>query len=197
MRTSSSSRAACSPPTTPVDARELSARLQSVRSSAFRLETLQYYAGDDEELDEYRRGLPLREWSVRTSPYLRRLAAATLAGQQWSRVHVVTQPLSDYVRFELASYIGSAAVGEQIAIADVSASAELSSLIGHDFWLVDDDRDDTAALMMSYGSGGDFQGASETSDPATLEMCRAARRLAWRHAVGLNAFIASAGLRVA
>jgi hypothetical protein len=179
-----------------VDGRELGEHLAAVRSTAFRLECLQHYAGDEEELDEFRRGLPLRERSVRTSPYLRGLAEATIAGQQWSRIHVVEQPLSDYVRFELASYVGSAAAGEQVMIADRSASRDLDEL-RQDFWLLDEQLPGAVALMMHYTISGAFLGANATSDPDTLAWCRQARFLAASHAVPLNAYIVRENLRVA
>lgn len=195
MKTSSSSREACSRPTRPVDAKALSAILQNVRSTAFRLETLQYYAGDDEELDEFRHGLPLRERSIETSPYLRRIAVATLAGRHWSRIHVIDQPLTDYVRFELASYIGSAAVGERIMIADRSGSPDLETL-RQDFWLLDDGLPDETALLMDYADDGKFTG-TRTADAATLDWCRRMRDTAARYAVPLNEYLASEGRRVA
>lgn len=179
-----------------MDASELGERLAAVRSTAFRLETLQHYAGDEEELDEFRRGLPLREWSVRTSPYLRRLAAATLGGQQWSRIHVVDRPLSDYVRFELASYVSSAAAGEQVMITDRSADPELGEL-RQDFWLLDEELPGAVALMMDYNPGGDLHGVTAASDEPTLAWCRRARFLAASHAIPLNDYIARQGLRVA
>jgi hypothetical protein len=196
MSVSSSSRAPSPRRGRPVDGRELSERLAAVQSTAFRLETLQHYAGDEEELDEFRRGLPLRERSVRTSPYLRRLAEATLAGQQWSRIHVIEKPLTDYVRFELASYVGSAAAGEQIMVADRSAAAELGEL-RQDFWLVDKELPGAVALMMHYDQGGEFLGATAADDGRTLAWCRHARFLAASHAVPLNDYIARQNLRVA
>lgn len=196
MSRSSSSRAASLRPGRPVDASELGERLEAVRSTAFRLETLQHYAGDEDELDEFRRGLPLREWSIRTSPYLRRLAEATLAGQRRSRIHVVEQPLSDYVRFELASYVGSAAVGEQVMIADRSAASELEDL-RQDFWLLDEELPEAVALMMHYGSDGTLLSVTAETGDATLSWCRQARFLAASHAVPLNDYIARQNLRVA
>jgi hypothetical protein len=179
-----------------VDASEIGERLAAVRSTAFRLETLQHYAGDEEELDEFSRGLPLREWSVRTSPYLRRLAEATLGGQQWSRIHIVEQPLSDYVRFELASYVSSAAVGEQIMIAERSANPDLAHL-QEDFWLLDEELPGATAVMMSYSPGGVLTGAVALTGRRTLNWCRQARFLAASHAVPLNDYIARQNLRVA
>lgn len=179
-----------------MDASELGERLAAVRATAFRLETLQHYAGDEDELDEFRRGLPLREWSVRTSPYLRKLAESTLAGQQWSRIHVVDRPLSDYLRFEMASYVSSAAAGEQIMITDRSADPELGEL-RRDFWLLDEELPGACALLMHYDDRGVLLAATARSDGDTLAWCRRARFLAASHAIPLNDYIARENLRVA
>ena len=66
--------------------------------SAFRLETLQRYSvsAEDTHMRAFREGTPRPERSVRTSPWLRRIALTTAAGKSWSRVHVTQEPLSEY-----------------------------------------------------------------------------------------------------
>lgn len=190
MRGWSSSRAAFWRPTSPMDAEGLAASLQGTRSTAFRLETLQYYAGEDEDVDAFRRGLPRAQRSVVTSSYLRRLAIATLAGKRWERVHVVDSPLTDYVRYELAAYVESAAVGEDIRIGDRAVSPQLADL-QQDFWLLDEAAPAAQALIMDYDGQGRFLGARRADDPGTLAWCRQARKIALRHSVPLNAYLAS------
>jgi hypothetical protein len=70
------------------------------RVSAFRLETMQYYSvsAEDARIRAFREGTPRPERSVRTSPWLRRIALTTAAGKLWSRVHVIKEPLSEYLR---------------------------------------------------------------------------------------------------
>ena len=108
------------------------------RVSAFRLETLRQYAvpAEDERIAAFREHRPLPERSVRTSPWLRRIADTTAAGKRWSRVHVVDEPLSEYVRFEMVTYRESAQAGEEIRIADRRADPALDAL-QTDFWLFD------------------------------------------------------------
>jgi hypothetical protein len=38
-------------------------------------------------------------------------------GKSWSRVHVIQEPLSEYLRYELIGYVESMAVGEEIRLA--------------------------------------------------------------------------------
>src|ERR1700761_3459549 len=96
---------------------DLESCFEAFTCSAFRLETLPLYdAADDARFAAYRRHDPLPDRSVRTSPWLRRVALTTVAGQSWQRVHVVDHPLSEYQQFELIAYAESAAAGEDIRI---------------------------------------------------------------------------------
>ena len=175
---------------TRMDAEGLTACLGSFTWSAFHLETLQNYGHAGARQEAFRNGLPMPVRSVRTSPYLRHLATATLAGKSWGRVHVVDHPLSEYVRYELVSYVESAAVGEQIGIADRSAGSELHDL-RQDFWLFDAGNPGAYALMMRYDDDGGFLGA-DNADDRELAWCIQARDAALRYSVPLNEYLASA-----
>ena len=161
------------------------------RFSAFRLETLRQYAvpAEDERITAWRARRPLPERSVRTSPWLRRVADTTAAGKRWSRVHVVDEPLSEYVRFEMVTYRESALAGEVIRITDRRADPALQAL-DTDFWLFDTETNRPFAAILHYDSAGCYTGAQVTDDDATVRACRAARDLALRHSVPLGAYLA-------
>jgi hypothetical protein len=161
------------------------------RVSAFRLETLNRYVvpPEDDRIAAFRTGQPLPERSVRTSPWLRRLARTTAAGKHWSRVHVVDRPPSDYVRFELVTYQESAEAGEVIGIADRRAHPALDYL-RRDFWLFDAETDHPSAALISYDHDGGYIGAAVTTEPAIVAACRATRDLARRHSVPLHVYLA-------
>lgn len=79
---------------------EFAAVFDRFQVTAFRLETLPRYADDeDEEFAIFLAGEPLSERSARTVPWLRRVAETTVAGARWWRVHVLSRPLTDYLRF--------------------------------------------------------------------------------------------------
>jgi hypothetical protein len=160
-------------------------------TDVFRLETLQAYAVSEEDarLLAFRTGTPRPERSVRTEPWLARIAVTTAAGKNWQRVHVVDHPLSEYLRYELVGYVESQAAGEQIRIADRAADESLAEL-GEDFWLFDADSDDAYAVLMRYDDVGQFVGFEYADDHSTLERCRAERQLALRYSVSLNAYLA-------
>ncbi len=161
--------------------------------STFRLETLQQYtiAEEQERIERFRRGEPRPERSVRTSPWLRRIAVTTAAGKEWTRVHVVDHPLSEYLRYQLVGYVENQAVGEQIAIADRAAHPDLEEL-SRDFWLFDADTDHAFAVLMDYDDAGHILDFDRADDTDTLQRCRAQRDTALSHAVHLNTYLAPA-----
>lgn len=112
----------------------------SFQSSAFRLETLPQYLvpGEAEEFRAFLNGEkpPLSE--LEDNQWTRRVRAHTAAGKVMQRVHVVQQPLSDYLRFEFeAAYVFNVRAGEDIRILDVSETVN-PGLPDMDFWMFDD-----------------------------------------------------------
>ena len=93
---------------------EFDACFDRFRSSAVRLETLQAYSDQSERADfaAWRYGWPRPERSVRTCPWLARMAVRSIAGCTFARVRLVEYPLTEYVRYELESYGHSAACGD-------------------------------------------------------------------------------------
>jgi hypothetical protein len=161
------------------------------QASAFRLECLQAYDVDEEheEIAAWRRGLPRPEYSVRTDPWLRRIAMTTVAGKSWQRARVVRHPLSEYLHWELLGYVESQAVGEQIGLIDQADHPELTQL--PDFWLFDAGTAEAFGVQMHYDSTGRFVSAELVTDPATLDAWTATARSVWAEAVPLNRFLAT------
>lgn len=170
---------------------DFAACFDEFRVSAFRLETLREYAvpAEDERIAAFRERRPLPERSARTSPWLRRVADTTAAGKRWSRVHVVDEPLSEYVRFEMVTYRESAQAGEDIRITDRKADPALDAL-QTDFWLFDAETDQPFAAIMRYDHAGHYVGAQVTSDGAAVRACKAARDLALSYSAPLAAYLA-------
>jgi hypothetical protein len=179
-----------------MDAGAFDALFDTFTHATFRLETLQAYAVSDEDarLRAFRDGTPRPERSVRTSPWLRRIAVSTAEGKSWSRVHLIRHPLTEYVRYELVSYVESQAVGEQVGIVNLDEHPELGGL-GPDFWLFDWDTDHPHAVRMRYSPTGQLEQREHVTDPADLEALNFARRMTQRHAIPLNTYVA--GVNVA
>lgn len=170
---------------------DFEACFDTFRSTAFRLETLQHYdaPAEYERIAAFREGGPLPERSPRTSPWLHRLAETTAEGKRWSRVRIVERPLSEYVRFELVTYLESQRAGEDIHLTDRQAHPGLQDLRA-DFWLFDAETSQPVAALMEYDQQGRYLGAAVTSDPETVRACTASRDLALRHSVPLATYLA-------
>ena len=166
--------------------------------SAFRLETLPAYAvsGEAERIAAWREGRARPERSVRTSAYLREVAANVLAGRERTRVRIVDHPLSEYCLFQMSAYIESAAAGEQIRIVVRNGGSKRAGQdlrIVSDFWFFDQGTEDERAVLLDYDAVGAFTGARLAAEP-DLTLCRELWATAYRHSVHINEYLASARL---
>ncbi|MCP2334812.1 hypothetical protein FHU30_000137 [Actinomadura rupiterrae] len=116
---------------------------------AFRLETLPAY-GVPEEDEEFRVWRETGRLDVsEDDPWLTRVRHFRRTGRTIGRVHVITRPLSDYLRFEFAFYPHSCEAGEDVRILDVTNRPD--PVAGaQDFWLFDDAR----VVLMNYAEDG-------------------------------------------
>jgi hypothetical protein len=136
---------------------------RSFTRSAVRLETRQVYT-TEEEREPLRRflaseAIPL-DWFT---PWLDDVSAATEAGRQFRRVRIFTEPLTDYLRFELWTCQFNVAAGEDILYLQLDRATALN-LPAYDYWLFDDER---LALMYFTGDGAPL-GAQLVTDPAVV-----------------------------
>ncbi|MGH3489477.1 MAG: DUF6879 family protein [Actinopolymorphaceae bacterium] len=137
--------------------------------SAFRLETLDGYTvpSEDAAFAAFKAGEPMPERTIDTNPWLQIVHHATQAGKHMSRVHVISRPHTDYIRYELDAYAANVAAGEDIRIIERSWGAHsLSS--SPDFWLFDD----TTVAVMQYDDEGRFLGAVDDSDRLDIYRAR-------------------------
>lgn len=174
-------------PATLLDSPAFGAVFDAARNCVFRMESRQTYAipADDDELVAFRTGAQRPERSVRTSPWLRRIATQTVTrGVAWSRLRVVEFPLTEYTRFELVAFVEAQAVGEEIRIADTEAARD-------DFWLIDGGTEHAVAVLMHYDDEGHLRGRERTTDSAVLAELETARFRSWLAGTPLNAWLAA------
>ncbi|MFD4660233.1 DUF6879 family protein [Kitasatospora sp. NPDC058444] len=117
---------------------------------AFRLETLDDYSLSG-GVDAYRAFLAGEEQpdDYKNAGWVRTVADATQAGKRMYRVHILSRPLTDYLRFELAwGYHRNMTVGEEFFILDIT-DRENPVPEARDFWLFDDET----AASMRYDEG--------------------------------------------
>jgi hypothetical protein len=168
---------------------EFSAQLTSFRHSAFRLEALDAYHDDGEAaaLAEFlATGRADPEWH---EEWCTLVAGAIAAGRTMSRVHVVTEPVSGYVRFEIAAYLASAAAGEDVRILPGPGGAGLS-LPSRDFWLFDSAR----VTWMDYDRRGGLKALWLSESAADIAWCCRVRDATMHRAVPVRDYTKRAGL---
>lgn len=175
-----------------MNAEDFDALFDSVRLSVFRLEGLPAYAGEeDDRLHAFYSGRPLPERSVRTEPWLARIALTTITeGKTWLRVRVVDEPLTDFQRYQMEPYKESQAAGEQIRVVTRSALGDT----GPDFWLLDAGDVRARGVVMHYSGDYRWLGADLVTDPAALAELDRRRTAAIVRSEPLNEFLARTGV---
>jgi hypothetical protein len=152
---------------------DLSSWLSTFRQSAFRLETRDLYDVPQEEewFASFRRGEGLPELTPENDSWLKLVSDHCRAGRRMQRVHLVSHPLSEYCRFELAMYAQSVAAGEEIRILERGQLFKVLSAqqrdkpnrasLQTDFWLFDS----RVAVLMDYDDKGRFLRTRDATDP--------------------------------
>lgn len=120
---------------------EFAQQFQRFEDTAWKLEVRNHYnvAAERQEFEYWLRtgDLSLEEEHARTSPWHRNVRERTAQGKCWKRVRVVSEPLSDYIRWEHAATRFNQEAGEDIRwLPRQHPSAE--GLPERDFWLFDD-----------------------------------------------------------
>ncbi|TQJ56002.1 DUF6879 family protein [Streptomyces sp. SLBN-115] len=129
---------------------EWAARMQGFKREAWRLETLPWYRvpSEDGDIRDFLAGQRIdpANYSSSYTESLRRLRAE---GKSKGRVHIVSRPLTDYLRFEFMYYAVHAAAGDDIRIMDVTDRD--NPLAGvQDFWILDNEE----VVLMHYQTDG-------------------------------------------
>jgi hypothetical protein len=152
------------------------AYFENFEREAFRLETLPVYlvAG---EREKFQRFLETGQQIISAdNNWHRQIRRWRQAGRWIGRVHVVTRPISDYLRFEFEFYAHSVQAGEDIRILDLT-DKENPGLPSQDFWMFDE----THVVRMDYAADGTQLGREllEEVDPTPYVEWK---RLAMEHA---------------
>ncbi|MDQ3153016.1 MAG: hypothetical protein M3R63_15330 [Actinomycetota bacterium] len=145
------------------------AAFDTARASVFRLETLQAYgnSGEDPALDAFVDGQPYvltpgkRSWTSLVRDRRR-------AGCAMERVHVVTEPLTEYALFELTwGYTPNVRAGEDIRIIPVGEGEHWPATLPRDtdFWLFDA----STLYAMRYHQDGSWLGVDLVTDPYDID----------------------------
>ena len=150
---------------------------RSVTRSAVHLEMRDDYAGSPafaawREGRPYDRSRPAAAWHAL-------VGSLTGRGATVRRARIVSEPPSDYVRFEYeVTPAANLAAGEQVRWLPRQQASDLA-LPGNDFWLFDG----TAVLFNYFSGDGKMTGNELRDEPAVVRLCATAFEAVWDRAV--------------
>jgi Family of unknown function (DUF6879) len=155
----------------------------------FRLEALDWYDAPNEH-EPYARflaGEPT-DWAWR-EPWKRIVRQHRASGRIMQRVHVVSEPVSDYIRFELLRvYPANVEAGEEVRILSRAIAERLSMDLGldGDFWLFDR----ALAARLIYDASGGVSRVEMERDPGEILWLAYMRDLALFYSIPLAQYVA-------
>lgn len=156
--------------------------LAACRTDAFKLELRDDYATANERgaLERWRRGeQTLADAEAEgLGDWIGIVRGLTAAGAAVRRVRVVTEPATEYIRFEATTVPMQAEAGEDIRYLPRHHPAA-GQLGDRDFWLFDD----TAALILNFADDGTPLPHELHDDPELVARYQALRDLAWQDAI--------------
>ncbi|MFJ3665414.1 DUF6879 family protein [Streptomyces sp. NPDC090106] len=133
-----------------LDGKGWTARIQGFQREAWRLETLPWYRvpSEDGDIQDFLNGqrIDVANYSSGYTDGLRKLRSE---GKTKGRVHIVSRPLTDYLRFEFMYYGAHAVAGDEIRILDVTNRPNPLEGV-QDFWLFDRSE----VVLMNYEADG-------------------------------------------
>ncbi|MFE0189082.1 DUF6879 family protein [Streptomyces sp. NPDC058989] len=133
-----------------LDGDEWRRRFTDIEREAWRLETLPQYlvTQEAEDFAAFREGQPMTLYTA--SSYTQRVSRQRAEGKSNGRVHIVSQPLSDYLRFEFTRYYEAhVRAGDDIRILDVTNRHNPLDGV-QDFWMFDQSE----VVLMNYEEDG-------------------------------------------
>ncbi len=168
---------------------ELRTALTGFEHTAFRLELLPFYA-EDAESDALQAFADGREPDVYPGKqrWQEAVRAAASGGRIMQRVHVVSEPLSVYLRFEIGwSYPLNHEAGEDIRILRREHAPTAVTSAG-DYWLLD-----SRTLIRMLYNGGELAAIDHVTDPDIIVAAGYGRDAALHHAVPLTQYLTAQG----
>ena len=120
-------------------------------------------------------------------PWLDQIAEPDAGREAVSRVRVLTEPPTDYQRWEVWGARWNAEAGEQVSYMPRSGAERMGLALDHDWWLLDDER----LIIMQYTDAGEIDTKELTTDPGTVAQYREWRDLAVRNAIPAEEYAAA------
>jgi hypothetical protein len=152
-------------------------RLRAAQHSAVHLEMRDSYTPDDPLFIAWKRGESVDGLEHHQS-WVDLVRSAVARGVRVRRARIVSEPVSDYIRYEHATTSMNLAAGEEVRWLPRRRTGAIA-LPGNDFWLLD-----SRLVRFGHFSGvGDILGEEWTEDPAVAKLCATAFEAVWDRAV--------------
>ncbi|WP_411111511.1 DUF6879 family protein [Streptomyces sp. c-19] len=158
--------------------------LADTHNTAFHLEMRDVYAVGD-ETDDYaaflRTGVPNLDPSRSFRPQWMPLVKDVVArGVVMRRARIVSEPVTDYIRYEHAITPLNLQAGEDVRWLPRRRASDIP-LLGNDFWLLDG----RLVQHHHFTGTGDWapDGKERTVDPAAAALCHAAFEAVWERGI--------------
>ncbi|MER5971448.1 DUF6879 family protein [Streptomyces sp. NPDC002055] len=112
------------------------------------------------------------------APWVELIRRTVGRGVSVRRARIVSEPVSDYIRYEHAATRVNIAAGEQVRWLPRRRASDIA-LPGNDFWLIDD-----RVIRWNHFTGEGASGGGEMNEePAVAKLCSQAFEAAWARAV--------------
>jgi hypothetical protein len=113
-------------------------------------------------------------------PWLRLIADLVAQGVEVRRARIISEPVSDYIRFEHHLTVPTVRAGEQVRWLPRRRASGLA-LPGNDFWLFDN----TSVVFHHFAGDSELAPEDEefTDDPVVVKLCSDAFESVWAQAV--------------
>ncbi|MFD7905115.1 DUF6879 family protein [Kitasatospora sp. NPDC059747] len=153
--------------------------LAGAKSSAVHLEMRDAYQPSDPEFIAWQRGKRLdpADRSSWWRPFLDVVAETTARGVVMRRARIVSEPVTDYIRYEYDVTFPNVRAGEQVRWLPRRKAADIA-LPGTDLWLFDG----TSVLFTYFSGVGEVVDREWRTEPAVVELVKSAFETVWERA---------------
>lgn len=154
--------------------------LPTCQRSALHLEMRDGYMRSDPAFIEWRAGKRYdpddrESW---WHPFNDVIAEAAGRSVDIRRARIVSEPISEYVRFEYDLTFTNVGAGEKVRWLPRRRATDLA-LPGNDYWLFDHEQ----LLVIHFTGEGEVAGREVLTDPAVIKLCGTAFEAVWERAI--------------
>ncbi|WP_328958175.1 DUF6879 family protein [Kitasatospora purpeofusca] len=161
--------------------------LRSARKSAVHLELRDVYSVDNEDQGfrawKSGRRLDPADRASWWRPWLDLVREVTANGVSVKRARIISEPASEYIRYEHSFTFTNVAGGEEVRWLPRRSASDLL-LPGNDFWLFDG----TLVQFNIFDGNGRWVQTDQSDDPDVTRLCAAAFDAVWERAVPHEAY---------